>query len=114
MSALPLAVAIAGSIAACAHAGGLVRREARRPGVAVAFDARGAWWLEAGAAPRRLSALQVDRRGPLTTLSAQSAAGRVRLAWWPDTLSPDARRRLVLCAAALSRRPDKPLPAMAA
>lgn len=114
MSELPAMLAGAAGLVVAGQGWRLARRDRRREPVVLAIDARGAWLHEAGREPRRLANLRVERRGPLTTLAAESGAGRVRLAWWPDTLSPEARRRLVLCAAALSRRPDKPLPAMAA
>ncbi|KAB7763220.1 MULTISPECIES: hypothetical protein [Xanthomonas] len=78
-----------------------------------------AWLLrrEAGRAPRALlipagagapsvdgvavSALQVAWRGPLAFVRWRDAQGRTqRLAWWPDTLPPAARRELRLAAAA--------------
>ena len=50
-----------------------------------------------------LSAVNVRWRGPLATLEGRDPAGKLRrLAWWPDTLPPPARRALRL---ATDRRP---------
>ena len=61
-----------------------------------------------------LRAVQVEFRGPLVRLLARDDAGHTRrLLWWPDTLPPEARRRLVLAARA-GIPSDNPLPSMAA
>ena len=61
-----------------------------------------------------LHAVQVEFRGPLVRLLGRDDAGHTRrLVWWPDTLPPAARRRLVLAARG-GPSPDNPLSSMAA
>lgn len=53
----------------------------------------------------RLTTCRVAWRGPLAFLQARDTAGRWhRLAWWPDTLSPQRRRALRLALDALTPR----------
>jgi toxin CptA len=88
--------------------------------LAVAAGLYGLWLVrrEAGRAPRQLvlgttdaagdrldgqplQACRLAWRGPLAFLHAIDRDGRdLRLAWWPDTLPPKARRELRLAAAA--------------
>jgi len=114
MSALPPALVPVAAGLALGQGLWLARAGWRRPRRDIQFTARGAWLRVGGSEAAWLDGLVVQRRGPLTTLVARGSGGRVRLAWWPDTLSPGARRRLVLAATALSRHPDKPLPSVAA
>jgi toxin CptA len=100
LSALPPAWAAAGSLA-CLLAG---LRRARRdlaatPGTLAwpGGDADARWTTVAGTSGWH--AVNVRWRGPLATLDARDDAGKLRrLAWWPDTLPPGARRALRLAS----------------
>ncbi|MCW0412164.1 hypothetical protein NB709_002040 [Xanthomonas sacchari] len=76
----------------------LLRREARRAPRTLLVPAGAGTPSIDGVA---VCALQVDWHGPLAFVRWRDAQGRTqRLAWWPDTLPPAARRELRLAASA--------------
>lgn len=95
--AWPLAVGAAG------HAAWLACRELRRPGCALVWPMDGEPMIDGHV----LQQAQLHWRGPLAFLQWRDDQGRRHhLAWWPDTLSPRARRELRLAAASCaSTRP---------
>jgi toxin CptA len=104
MSALPIGAAVAGSLACLAWALRCARREWRQPAGTLTWgggETTAVFATARGVTP--LSAVNVRWRGPLATLDGRDPAGKLRrLAWWPDTLPPAARRALRLAS---DRRP---------
>jgi hypothetical protein len=85
MSNLPPVAALPSGLLAAAYGVWLARREWRRPRLEFAW--------------RDLCEPRVVFRGALVSLTAMDRDGtRLRLNWWPDTLSDEARRRLRLAA----------------
>lgn len=93
----------------------LARRTAAAPPCRIA-------WSDDGRTMRRIDAegirplrnVVVDARWPLVRLQADGADGRrVRLVWWPDTLTGDDRRRLARFVRS-GTDTDNSLPSMAA
>ena len=85
MSNLPTAAALPSGVLAAAYGVWLARREWRRPRMEFAW--------------RDLREPRVVFRGALVSLTAMDPDGTsLRLNWWPDTLSDEARRRLRLAA----------------
>ncbi|AJC48114.1 hypothetical protein [Xanthomonas sacchari] len=97
-SDLPPRLAWPAAVLALLYAVWLLRREARRaPRMLLVPAGAGTPSIDGVA----VSALQVDWRGPLAFVCWRDAQGRTqRLAWWPDTLPPAARRELRLAASA--------------
>jgi toxin CptA len=90
------------------HAAWLAHRESRRPRCELVWPMEGDPILD-GHVLRRA---RLDWRGPLAFLRWRDDQGRLRhLAWWPDTLSTQARRELRLAAA--SRVSTRPAASMA-
>ncbi|WP_369939049.1 hypothetical protein [Xanthomonas medicagonis] len=84
---------------AALYAALLLRREARRAPRVLLLPPQGA--VAASLDGQPLQDLQVHWRGPLAFVRWRDAQGRTaRLAWWPDTLPPPARRELRLAAQA--------------
>lgn len=102
-SEMPGALAWPVAAAALAWALSLARAEVVRPARVLTWPATGAPLLDG--VP--LQTVRLRWRGPLAFLHWRSEDGRTgRLAWWPDTLDPAARRELRLAAErhAVSRR----------
>ncbi|UKE74893.1 hypothetical protein [Xanthomonas graminis] len=98
-SDMPRACAWPAAALAVLYAAWLLRREARREPRALLLPAQGS--VAASVDGQPVAALQVDWRGPLAFVRWRDADGRAgRLAWWPDTLPPPARRELRLAAQA--------------
>ena len=98
-SDMPRACAWPAAALASLYAAWLLRREARLAPRARLIPAQGG--AAASVDDQPVAALQVDWRGPLAFVRWRDADGRVgRLTWWPDTLSPPARRELRLAAQA--------------
>lgn len=77
------------------HGGLRLRRQARAGERVLRFRPEGR--VEVDGEP--VEAFRLDWRGPLAFARWRDAAGRThRLAWWPDTLPPRARRELRLAA----------------
>ncbi|MBO9882237.1 hypothetical protein [Xanthomonas sp. D-109] len=97
-SDLPPRLAWPAAVLALLYAAWLLRREAgRAPRTLVLPVGAGAPRVDGVA----VSDLQVAWRGPLAFVCWRDAQGCTqRLAWWPDTLPPAARRELRLAAAA--------------
>ncbi|WP_208002209.1 hypothetical protein [Luteimonas yindakuii] len=91
LAAWPLA------LLACAYGLSVVRREANRPARTLHFPANGRVEVDG----QGVDDFALQWRGPLAFARWRDADGRVeRIAWWPDTLPPVARRELRLAAPA--------------
>lgn len=104
-SAAPVWLRVPLAIAALGHALRLARRaSAPEPlRLQLAADA-GSLRIVGRHRARRLHRLRIRVHGPLAVLEGRDARGRRhRLAWWPDTLTPDARRSLRLAQGAAAR-----------
>ncbi|MFY2764778.1 hypothetical protein [Arenimonas sp. MALMAid1274] len=114
-SALPLAVSVPLSGLATAWAVRLAWREGRRaPRVFEWAGGDAPAKVGQGASAQAWDQVRVHLRGPLASASGRGSDGRrLHLVWWPDTLSPAARRQLRL-AVQVSRRSGKPLRQLAA
>ncbi len=79
-----------------AYGAWLIRREARKPNLSFVWPGgEGVVTLEGEA----IHEVALQWRGPLAFIRWRDEAGRIRRAsWWPDTLSPAARRELRLAA----------------
>ena len=89
IAAWPLAVV------ACAYGTVLVRREVRRPARMLCFAGNGRVEVDG----EGVDGFELAWRGPLAFARWRDTDGRMqRLAWWPDTLPPAARRELRLAA----------------
>ncbi|MBB4125988.1 toxin CptA [Xanthomonas translucens] len=98
-SDMPRACAWPAAALAALYAAWLLRREARQAPRALLIPTQGN--VAASVDGQAVAALQVDWRGPLAFARWRDADGHVRrLAWWPDTLPPAARRELRLAAQA--------------
>jgi toxin CptA len=85
MSDLPWVAALPIGLLACAHGLCSARREWRQPARVLAW--------------KDLHEPHAVFRGALVTVTGTHRDGvRQRLNWWPDTLSDEARRRLLLAA----------------
>lgn len=85
------------TLLACAYGLSLVRREARRPPRMLHFPGNGRVEMDG----QGVDGFELQWRGPLAFSRWRDADGRVqRIAWWPDTLPPAARRELRLAAPA--------------
>lgn len=85
-------------LAACAifHGLRLAHRYRRAPHQAVWFPGEA---RDATVDGERMAQVRVRWRGPLAFVSWRTPTGERRhLAWWPDTLPPEARRELRLAA----------------
>lgn len=113
--ALPWALKAPAAALALVEGLRLARREARRPAWRLSWPGGEApARLDGSGGNRMLAEVRLVLRGPMAVLSGRDGAGRRQhLAWWPDTLPVPSRRQLRL-AAAVGRRPDKPLPPVAA
>jgi toxin CptA len=104
LSALPVAAAAAAAVLCVGRALQVAGREGRQaPGTLTwrGGDADAVFATDRG--ETTLAAVNVRWRGPLATLDARDPTGKLRrLAWWPDTLPPAARRALRLAS---DRRP---------
>ncbi|MFA6985959.1 MAG: hypothetical protein WC213_07105 [Arenimonas sp.] len=98
LSALPLACKLPLGLLALGHGGWLARREARRRVFSVEWNLDGSgvvMCLADRSLP--LSAVRVNVRGPLASVSGRGLDGRTRrLLWFPDTLPVVSRRALRL------------------
>ena len=98
---LPAMAAFPASMAVFVRAGWLLHRGWRRPPLRV----------EPGPGAARVDGIEVEAlevawRGPLALMRWRDAGGRVhRLAWWPDVLSAQDRRRLRLAAGSETTSP---------
>nr|WP_255699061.1 hypothetical protein [Luteimonas sp. Y-2-2-4F] len=82
---------------ALAHGGLLLRRQAGAGERVLRFRPEGRVEVDG----ESVDAFRLDWRGPLAFARWRDPAGRMRrLAWWPDTLPPPARRELRLAAPA--------------
>ena len=99
-SALPPDAGLAGGLGCLAWSLFRVHRDLRQAPLLVAWPGEGApaeLLREAG--PLVLDPVNVRWRGTLATLEGRDPAGKLRrLAWWPDTLPPPARRALRLAS----------------
>lgn len=85
------------TLLACACGVVIARREARRPPRTLHFPGNGRVEVDG----QGVEDFELEWRGPLAFARWRDAQGRVqRLAWWPDTLPPAARRELRLAAPA--------------
>lgn len=98
---------VAGLLAAAAAVHGLdaALREWRRAPCSLVFTGDGRLLVDGQPA----TAPRLRWRGPLAFLAWRDPGGRRRrLAWWPDTLPPGARRELRLAADGLSTARPRP------
>ena len=92
-SEMPRPAAWMPACAAAIHGLWLAAREWRRPRRTLLFTGDGRVLLDG----RALADIALHRRGPLAFVSWRAGGRRRgRLAWWPDTLGPAARRELLL------------------
>lgn len=102
LSALPTALAGAGSLAVLDYTLRLLRQEAAREAFRLNWNSsEKTAELNFERHSQSLQAVRVVQRGPLATLQACDERGRrQRYVWWPDTLPADARRQLRLATVA--------------
>lgn len=83
------------TLLACAYGISVVRREARRAPRTLHFPGNGRVEVDG----QGVDGFELAWRGPLAFARWRDAHGRAqRIAWWPDTLPPAARRELRLAA----------------
>jgi toxin CptA len=109
LTALPPAWATAMGLAGIGWGLRRARMDLAQPACTLAWRGEGEVEIRGTGGALALSAVNVRWRGALATLEGRDPAGKLRrLAWWPDTLPPPARRALRL---ATDHRPaSAPLP----